>query len=170
MIAEYLSAADVGLCPDLKTPLNDVSTMNKTMEYMAYALPSVSFDLVETRVSGGDTVIYVPSRRHRRHSPMRSKNSSTTPNVGADMGIAARARVSDILDWRPQAQRYVNVFDELTAGRPTLWTTNSATTGRFGRRVANSSTWMTTGNSVRFIQERSRPDTGEEVDPTISVA
>ena len=61
MIAEHLSAADIGLCPDLKTPLNDVSTMNKTMEYMAYALPSVSFDLVETRVSGGDSVLYVPS-------------------------------------------------------------------------------------------------------------
>ena len=56
MIAEHLSAADVGLCPDLKTPLNDVSTMNKTMEYMAYALPSVSFDLAETRVSGGRCV------------------------------------------------------------------------------------------------------------------
>ena len=46
MIADHLSIADVGLCPDLKTPLNDVSTMNKTMEYMAYALPSVSFDLL----------------------------------------------------------------------------------------------------------------------------
>ena len=60
-IAEYLSRADIGLCPDLKTPLNDLSTMNKTMEYMAYGLPAVSFDLVETRVSGGDTVLYVPS-------------------------------------------------------------------------------------------------------------
>jgi len=61
MIADHLSWADLGLSPDLKTPLNDVSTMNKTMEYMAYALPSVSFDLVETRVSGGDSVVYVPS-------------------------------------------------------------------------------------------------------------
>jgi glycosyltransferase involved in cell wall biosynthesis len=61
MISDHLSAADVGLCPDLKTPLNDVSTMNKTMEYMAYALPSVSFDLVETRVSGRDSVLYVRS-------------------------------------------------------------------------------------------------------------
>ena len=60
-IGEYLSRADVGVCPDLKTPLNDVSTMNKTLEYMAYALPSVSFDLVETRVSGGDAVRYVRS-------------------------------------------------------------------------------------------------------------
>lgn len=40
-IAELLSRSDIGLCPDLKTLLNDVSTMNKTMEYMAYGLPSV---------------------------------------------------------------------------------------------------------------------------------
>jgi glycosyltransferase involved in cell wall biosynthesis len=35
--------------------------MNKTLEYMAYALPSVAFDLVETRVSDGDSILYVPS-------------------------------------------------------------------------------------------------------------
>ena len=34
---------------------------NKTMEYMANVLPSVTFDLVETRLSGGDTVANVPS-------------------------------------------------------------------------------------------------------------
>jgi glycosyltransferase involved in cell wall biosynthesis len=61
MIADHLSGADIGLSPDLKTPLNDLSTMNKTLEYMAYALPSVAFDLVETRVSDGDSVLYVPS-------------------------------------------------------------------------------------------------------------
>ena len=44
-----------------ESPLNDVSTMNKTMEYMAYGLPAVAFDLVETRVSGGECLLYVPS-------------------------------------------------------------------------------------------------------------
>ena len=72
MIADHLSVADVGLCPDLKTPLNDLSTMNKTMEYMAYALPSVAFDLLETRVSGGESVLYVPSG-DRPRSPMPSR-------------------------------------------------------------------------------------------------
>jgi glycosyltransferase involved in cell wall biosynthesis len=37
MIAEHLSAATLGLCPDDKTPLNDVSTMIKPREFMAYA-------------------------------------------------------------------------------------------------------------------------------------
>ena len=54
-----MSTADVGLSPDPKNPLNDVSTMNKTMEYMAYELPVVAFDLRETRVSAGDAAVYV---------------------------------------------------------------------------------------------------------------
>lgn len=113
MIADYLSAADVGLCPDLKTPLNDVSTMNKTMEYMAYALPSVSFDLVETRVSGADTVTYVPSGDLGAFADA-IEELLDDPERRADRGVAARARVARVLDWQPQAARYVGVFDELT--------------------------------------------------------
>lgn len=116
MIADYLSAADVGLCPDLKTPLNDVSTMNKTMEYMAYALPSVSFDLLETRVSGGDTVTYVPSGQNDAFADA-IEELLDDPDLRASRGIAARARVTEVLDWRAQAIRYVGVFDEMT-GNP----------------------------------------------------
>ena len=57
-VAAILSTADVGISPDPKNPLNDVSTMNKTMEYMAFALPVVAFDLRETRISAGDAAVY----------------------------------------------------------------------------------------------------------------
>lgn len=112
-IAEHLSAADIGLCPDLKTPLNDVSTMNKTMEYMAYGLPSVSFDLVETRVSGADTVLYVPSGDIPAFASAVERLIDD-PNLRGQLGRKARARVSAELDWRPQAEAYVGVYDELT--------------------------------------------------------
>ena len=46
-----LSAADICLDPDPSSPLNDVSTWIKIMEYMAYGKPIVSFDLKETRYS-----------------------------------------------------------------------------------------------------------------------
>ena len=59
LVARIMSAADVGLSPDPKNPLNDVSTMNKTMEYMAFELPVIAFDLRETRVSAGDAAVYV---------------------------------------------------------------------------------------------------------------
>lgn len=112
-IAEQLSGADIGLCPDLKTPLNDVSTMNKTMEYMAYGLPSVSFDLVETRVSGGDCALYVPSGDI---AAFADAIELLIDDLGLrlELGRRARRRVAAELDWRPQAEAYVGVFDDLT--------------------------------------------------------
>lgn len=113
MIADHLSTADIGLCPDLRTPLNEVSTMNKTMEYMAYALPSVAFDLVETRVSGGDSVLYVPSGdRHAFATAVERLLDDASLRL--QMARKARARVAEQLDWRPQAAAYVGVFDGLT--------------------------------------------------------
>ena len=108
-------AADVGLCPDLKTPLNDVSTMNKTMEYMAYALPSVSFDLVETEVSGADSVLYVESGDVRAFADAVERLLDD-PELRVSMAKSARRRVSEKLDWRPQAAAYLGVYAALTDG------------------------------------------------------
>ena len=65
LVTRVMSTADVGLSPDPKNPLNDVSTMNKSMEYMAFELPVLAFDLRETRVSVGDAGVYVqPNNIH----------------------------------------------------------------------------------------------------------
>lgn len=112
MVAELLSRADIGLCPDLKTPLNDVSTMNKTMEYMSFALPSVSFDLVETRVSGGDSVLYAESGDISGFANAVERLIDD-PDLRLSMAKKARARVAESLDWRPQAEAYVGVYDRL---------------------------------------------------------
>lgn len=112
MVAEQLSRADIGLSPDLKTPLNDVSTMNKTMEYMAFALPSVSFDLTETRVSGGDSVRYVESGDISGFADAVEALIDDR-ELRLAMAKRARSRVSESLDWRPQAERYVGVYDRL---------------------------------------------------------
>lgn len=111
-IAHYLSGADVGLCPDLKTPLNDVSTMNKVMEFMAYALPVVSFDLAESRVSAGQTAVFVPSGDVMAFADA-VEALLKAPEDRARLGRSARERVSSSLDWRPQAQAYVGVYDGL---------------------------------------------------------
>jgi acyl-CoA ligase (AMP-forming) (exosortase A-associated) len=112
-IAEHLSRADVGLCPDLKTPLNDLSTMNKTMEYMAYGLPAVSFDLIETRVSGGDALLYVPSGDISAFADA-VESLMDDPALRASLGGRARTRVATLLDWRPQAEAYLSVYDDLS--------------------------------------------------------
>ena len=57
-IRHILSTADVCLAPDPPSPLNDVSTMIKIPEYLAMGCPVVSYDLHESRVSGGDAALY----------------------------------------------------------------------------------------------------------------
>jgi len=116
-IAEHLSAADIGLCPDAKSPLNDVSTMNKTMEYMAYALPSVCFDLTETRVSGGDTVRYAPAGDVTAFTD-HVERLLDDEDLRVELGLQARQRVCDLLDWRQQAEVYVSVFRDLLGSAP----------------------------------------------------
>jgi glycosyltransferase involved in cell wall biosynthesis len=56
---DYLATADVGAAPDPSNPLNDISTMQKTLEFMAMGLPVVSFDLKESRYSAQDAAVYV---------------------------------------------------------------------------------------------------------------
>jgi glycosyltransferase involved in cell wall biosynthesis len=116
MIAEYLSSADIGLSPDPLNPLNDVSTMNKTMEYMAYALPVVAFDLKETRVSAGDAAVYVAPGDTTGYAKAIAELLDDV-NRRAGMAVDGRMRASAVLDWVPQKRAYVEVFDRLT-GRP----------------------------------------------------
>lgn len=157
MIADHLSVADVGLCPDLKTPLNDVSTMNKTMEYMAYALPSVAFDLVETRVSGGDSVLYVPSGDAGAFADAVERLLDN-PELRIEMARQARRRVVAELDWRPQARAYVSVYDALfgAAGPAEATTPGDAwpPVDERGRRYVDLDD---VNEFERFIRERSAP-------------
>ena len=55
---EMLNTADVCVNPDVANEMNDKSTMNKIMEYMALAKPIVQFDLREGRFSAQEASLY----------------------------------------------------------------------------------------------------------------
>lgn len=113
LVATLLSTADIGLSPDPRNPLNDVSTMNKTMEYMAFELPVVAYDLVETRVSAAGAAVYAEPNRVDVYA------AAILDLLGdevrrKEMGEAGRRRVEDLLAWRHQIPPYVDVYDRLT--------------------------------------------------------
>ena len=116
-VAGVLSAATVGLCPDPKNPLNDVSTMNKTMEYMAFGLPVVAFDLAETRVSAQDAAVYVRSGRVEDYA-RAIVDLVDLPEVCAEMCRVGRERVELVLSWSHQRQAYLDVYDGLLGQGP----------------------------------------------------
>jgi glycosyltransferase involved in cell wall biosynthesis len=117
-VAEVLSTADVGLSPDPLNPLNDVSTMNKTMEYMAFGLPVVAFGLHETRVSAGLAARYVQPNdvEAYAHAILEVLDD---PRSREEMGLIGRERVETELAWEHQRAAYVRVFDELVGRVPT---------------------------------------------------
>ena len=119
LVLRILSTADVGLSPDPKNPLNDVSTMNKSMEYMAFELPVVAFDLRETRVSCGDAAVYVKPNDIRDYAEAIVQLMDDEPKR-ALLGKVGRARVEQELAWSHQERAYLDVYQRVTAGAGAL--------------------------------------------------
>jgi glycosyltransferase involved in cell wall biosynthesis len=112
-VTEVFSTADVGMSPDPLNPLNDVSTMNKTMEYMSYGLPVVAFDLRETRVSAADAARYVEPGDVEAYARALVELVDD-PQARVEMGRRGRERVERSLAWQHQRVGYLAVFDALT--------------------------------------------------------
>ncbi|MET9563541.1 glycosyltransferase family 4 protein [Streptomyces tauricus] len=98
-LVRYLSTADVCLSPDPHNPLNDVSTMNKVLEYMAMGRPIVSFDLREARVSAGDAAVYAPANDEAAFAKLVALLMDD-PAKRAEMGKTGQERISGQLSWR----------------------------------------------------------------------
>jgi glycosyltransferase involved in cell wall biosynthesis len=112
MIAAYLSTADLGLVPDPPTAFNDISSMNKTVEYMAFALPLVSFDLRETRATAGAAGRCVEPA-DPQHFARAIVELLDDPERRAQMGASGREKFAAELSWEHQAGEYVGVYDRL---------------------------------------------------------
>ena len=115
LVKKILSTADVGLSPDPKNPLNDVSTMNKTMEYMSFELPVVAFDLLETRVSAAGAAVYVKPNDIREYAKaiVELMDDAATR---AQLGKVGRTRIEEELAWEYQVSAYLGVYERLTGG------------------------------------------------------
>jgi glycosyltransferase involved in cell wall biosynthesis len=114
LVGKVLSTADVGLSPDPKNPLNDVSTMNKSMEYMAFELPVVAFDLRETRVSVADAGVYVTPNDIREYAQAIVELVDDEQRCQL-LGKRGRIRVEQELAWSHQEKAYLDVYRRVIA-------------------------------------------------------
>jgi glycosyltransferase involved in cell wall biosynthesis len=116
LVMRIMSTADAGLSPDPKNPLNDVSTMNKTMEYMVFGLPVVAFALRETRVSAGDAAVYVQPNDEQQYAEAIVALLDDAPRREL-MGKYARQRVEQELAWNHQEVTYLGVYERVLEER-----------------------------------------------------
>jgi glycosyltransferase involved in cell wall biosynthesis len=116
-VLRYLSTADVCLSPDPLNPLNDVSTMNKIMEYMAMARPIVSFDLREAKVSAADAAVYAPDNDESAFARLIARLLDD-PAERRRMGELGRARVTGPLSWEHSRAALIAAYEAAVSGRP----------------------------------------------------
>jgi glycosyltransferase involved in cell wall biosynthesis len=111
-----LSAADICLDPDPSSPLNDVSTWIKIMEYMAYGKPIVTFDLKETRYSAQNAAIYVEPDNERSFA-FAIAQLMDDPVLREQMGGLGRTRVEETLQWSRVGRNLLAAYQAIFPGQ-----------------------------------------------------
>jgi glycosyltransferase involved in cell wall biosynthesis len=98
--------------------------MNKTMEYMAFELPVIAFDLRETRVSAGDAGVYVTPNDVHDYAEAIVALMDDEPRR-ARLGKLGRVRVEQELAWSYQRRAYLGVYRRLIGDSKALARTGS---------------------------------------------
>jgi glycosyltransferase involved in cell wall biosynthesis len=107
-----LNTADVCVNPDVANEMNDISTMNKIMEYMALGKPMVQFDLTEGRFSAQEASLYA-KKNDPVHFAVKIADLLDNPEKRKAMGAFGRRRVQDALEWRYEAPKLLAAYDAL---------------------------------------------------------
>ncbi len=130
-LGSIISTADVCVSPDEANHMNDISTMNKIMEYMALGRPIVQFDLREGRVSAGDASLYA-DRNDVTSLAADIIKIIDNPEMGAAMGQIGKERYMTTLRWEYQVPQLLAAYDRALQKKraPIRQTRTSAPTSR----------------------------------------
>lgn len=109
---EMLNTADVCVNPDVANEMNDKSTMNKIMEYMALGKPIVQFNLTEGRFSAGESSLYA-AENDAHDMAERILYLIDKPELRRSMGEFGRRRVKHELAWEYEAPKLLAAYDLL---------------------------------------------------------
>lgn len=109
-LLQYLSTSDVCVAPDPKNSMNDKSTMNKILEYMALERPIVSFDLKESRYSAGEAALYARPNDVREFAD-RILELIDDPARREKMGKIGYERLKAGLSWEHNRKSLLDAYN-----------------------------------------------------------
>ena len=107
-----LNTADICVNPDVASEMNDKSTMNKIMEYMALGKPIVQFDLTESRYSARDAALYA-AKNDEIDFANRIVQLLDDPELRKKMGAFGRRRIEQELEWRYEVPKLLAAYESL---------------------------------------------------------
>ena len=113
---EVLSTMDIGVNPDRVNAMNDKSTMNKVMEYMAVGKPMVQFDVTEGRYSAQEASLYARANDPVDFADKILELINDEQRRGA-MGEFGRRRIVEELNWSRQVKPLIDAYRRALAIR-----------------------------------------------------
>jgi len=108
-LAVYLSTADVCVAPDPKNTMNDKSTMNKILQYMAYGKPVVLFDLTEGRRAAGDAALYAQPNDPKDFA-VQIARLLESEELRRKLGASGRERIEKDLCWESESHQLLKAY------------------------------------------------------------
>jgi len=112
----YLNTADVCVNSDTYNAMNDKSTMNKVLEYMALGKPIVQFDLTEGRFSAQEASLYA-KRNDAVDMAQKIKELLQDPEKRAHMGAYGRNRILNELSWEKTSKALLEGYEKFFTGQ-----------------------------------------------------
>lgn len=106
---DVLNTADICVNPDRPTEMNNLSTMNKIMEYMALKKPIVQFDLKEGRVSAADASLYAINNDVVDFGE-KVMQLLDNPEMRKKMSDLGYARILNELSWDYESKKLLNFY------------------------------------------------------------
>lgn len=116
-LVTLLSTADVCVNPDEVNPMNNISTMNKTLEYMALGRPIVQFETYEGKISAGPSSLY-PAANDPAAFAEAICRLVDDPDLRAEMGVLGRDRFRQDLAWSRQVPKLLDAYHRALGKRP----------------------------------------------------
>jgi len=112
-LLEMLNTSDICVNPDVVNEMNNKSTMNKIMEYMALGKAIVQFDMIEGRFSAGDASLYVVKNDVKDFAE-KIVYLLDNAEVREKMGALGRNKVLNELEWKYEAPKLLAAYEALS--------------------------------------------------------
>ena len=111
-LLEMLNTADICVNPDRSNEMNDKSTMNKIMEYMALGKPIVQFDLTEGRFSAQGASLYAAPNDYKDMGD-KIVQLLDAPDLREKMGALGYRRVRNELEWKYEEPKLLKAYQAI---------------------------------------------------------
>ena len=111
-LIETLNTSDVCVNPDTPSEMNDKSTMNKIMEYMAIGKPIVQYDLREGRFSAQAASLYATNTSTQSFAERIIELIDDEPKRRS-MGAFGRVRVENELSWEHEIPKLISGYTKM---------------------------------------------------------